>query len=152
METFWQIFVLYIDFFKFKISYLNFLYFYIFRVIFIHFCNVFALNSFKISSVLNSRLPYVRFFAYSKTSNRLYVSFLIIIIIIIRAKNISVQYETGLAIRKPGKREFKTEEILSETIAKAWEKWIKFTLNQIIREKKFERIAPRCLVRNISTT
>ena len=46
----------------------------------------------------------------------------------------------ALTIGGPSKREIKTEEILSETSAKAWEKWMKFTLNQIIKEKKFDLI------------
>ena len=54
LEYFWQIFVfqMYISF-KSKFSILLF---YI-TEIFIHFCNVFALDSLKIASVLNSRLP-----------------------------------------------------------------------------------------------
>ena len=53
LEYFWQIFVFQMYFFQIKIFY--FLLFYI-TVIFIHFF-VFALDSLKITSVLNSRLP-----------------------------------------------------------------------------------------------
>ena len=52
LDYFWQIFVFQMYFFQIKIS---FLLFYM-TIIFIHFCNVFAL-SLKISSVLNTRLP-----------------------------------------------------------------------------------------------
>ena len=52
LEHFWQIFVFQMYFFQIKIILL-----FCITVIFIYFYNVFVLNSLKISSILNSRLP-----------------------------------------------------------------------------------------------